>query len=161
MSKNIFLGLVVGVVALFAISGTAMAGTSQGTLTVNANVAATGRIISVDTLDFGTYDPTDTNPLDGQADINYRVAKGVDYWIYISETGVDTRQMNGPVDTLDFDLYTDVARTNRWENTKAEVPTVNSPDNSTQTATVYGQIPALQNVGLGAYTVDLTVTLEF
>jgi spore coat protein U-like protein len=164
MEKGIFLALVVGFVGLFALNGTAMAqGTDTANLNINATVNAVGRIISVGDINFGAYDPTDTNPLDANGSVQYRVAKGVDYWVYISETSPGVREMAGASlpDTLAFDLYTDAPGGTRWGETQATGISGTSVSNASVTSTIYGRVAALQNVGVDTYSETLVITLEF
>jgi spore coat protein U-like protein len=162
MSKNIFLGLVVGLVALFAISGTATAATDTANLQINASVNAVGRITAVGDINFGTYDPTDPAPLDQNGSVSYRVAKGVDYWVYISETSAGVREMSGSgVDVLDFDLYKDSVGGTEWGIDAATGISGTSAGNGTVTNTIFGRVPALQDVAVDAYAETLVITLEF
>ena len=162
MSKHIFLALLVGVVALFAISGTAMAATDTGPLNINASVNAVGRITSVGDIAFGVYDPTDPTPLDANGSVDYRVAKGVDYWVYISETSAGLREMAGSgADTLTFLLYKDSVGGTDWGINSGTGISGTSTGNATVTSTIFGRIPALQDVAVDTYSETLTITLEF
>jgi len=162
MSKHIFLALLVGVVALFAVSGTARAATDTDTLNINASVNAVGRITSVGDIAFGVYDPTDTVPLDANGSVSYRVAKGVSFTMYISETSASLREMaGGGTDTLTFLLYKDSVGGTDWGTTSATGISGTSAGNGTQTNTIFGRVPALQDVAVDAYAETLTITLEF
>lgn len=146
--------------AVVAMAGTAMAATATSNLQVTANVTNGCRIDSVTNVDFGNYGPTD--PVDntaGSGSIVSRCTKGTTYWVYI--TG--TRQMALGAEKLNFQLYTNTARTIAFPATKLEAGagTV-SGSNALVTTNIYGRIPALQDVAAGGpYTATLTATVEY
>jgi spore coat protein U-like protein len=160
--RAFFSALLVGFVASFGIVSPAMAGSDQANLNINANVNAVGRIISVGDVDFGNYDPTDPAPNNANGSVAVRATKGITYKLYMSETGPGLRQMDDAgSELLNFELYTDSARTIRWEEDSASAPTYASSGNTLSTKNIYGQIPQLQNVATGIYYAQLVVTMEF
>jgi spore coat protein U-like protein len=160
--RNFFSALLVGFVAFFGIVSSAMAATDTDNLNINANVNAVGRIVSAGDVDFGNYDPTDTSPNNANGSVAVRATKGIDYKLYISETGLGVRQMDDAgSELLDFELYTNAGRTIRWEEDSASAPSYTSTSNALSTKNIYGQVPALQNVAVGIYFAQLIVTMEF
>lgn len=74
------------------------------------------------------------------------------------------RKMTGGVngDLLNYALYRDAARTEIWGDGTASTFTVSGTgDGTAQASTVYGQIPASQNIAPDAYTDTITVTLTY
>ena len=148
--------------ALVAITPAAFAGTSSGTLTVQASVAANCTISSTATLDFGGYDPVVVNassPKDGTAAMTVACTKGFIPTIGIPTTG---RTMSGGGDTLTYDLYKNAARDQLWGDSGADLFTPGSAPGKNGTAyTIYGRIPGGQDVGVASYSGTIQVTVNF
>ena len=78
---------------------------------------------------------------------------------------VATRQMRSGTNLMNYNLYRDAARTAIWGQTvgvDAMSITLNGiPNNGSKDATfvIYGRIPALQSVGVGAYSDSVTITV--
>jgi spore coat protein U-like protein len=120
---------------------------------------------------FGAYDPQAAGPDDGTGTVNVRCLffdSAVDS-IALGTGGSGTyfpRRMTGGAFNLNYNLYTTAARTNVWGNggggTQTVTPggTFNFPFIN-YSATVYGRIPALQNVGAGTYTDTVVVTVTW
>jgi spore coat protein U-like protein len=118
---------------------------------------------------FGAYNPQSGTPDDGTGTISVRClfidpAPNVALGTGSSGTYAPRRMTNGPW-TLNYNLYTTAARTIVWGNGAGGTQTVtlNAPTGFpffTYTRTVYGRVPASQNVGAGTYndTVVVTVT---
>jgi spore coat protein U-like protein len=71
-----------------------------------------------------------------------------------------------PVDYLSYGLYRDVGRTSPWGNTD-NVDTVSQtlriPNNESRSAdfTIYGRVPAAQDVSAGAYSDSVQLTVLY
>ena len=158
-----------------ALLGVMFAGTSSaattvsGTLTVKANVAQTC-VVTGGTLDFGAYDPTNGTDKTGQADVSVLCTKGTTAAVTFSQgatpnggsCAAPARQMANGTERLGYGLYSDTNRTAALGCDTAN--DVDFTSNSSQTGkviTVYGQIPALQNVAAGAYQDTVTVAVSF
>lgn len=63
-------------------------------------------------------------------------------------------------DFLDYELYEDAARTDIWDNT-LDVQGTGDGSAAGVSHTVYGRIPALQNISADGYTDTITVTLTY
>ena len=137
--------------------GAALAQTSTDTLTVTANVAATARITSVGDIAFGAYDPTDPVGLDSTGSVSVRATNGLAYWIYI---GADRTMTDGTYNLL-YELYSDAPGGAIWGSTLAGGEAYTSTTNAVQTYTIHGRVAALQDVGVGAYTDTVTITMEW
>ena len=152
--------IVIVLVAMMFVLATAsaFAETATSSLQVSANVAASCRISSVTNVVFtNPYDPTDpANNDSGTGDFSFRCTRGTSYDLYI--TG--TRQMASGGDTLNFELYTNAARTTTWPSSSPGV-TGTSGSNAPITRDIYGRINALQDVQAGAYTGTVTITVQY
>ena len=117
---------------------------------------------------FGTYNPTSTSPTDGVGTIHISCDKAPAVKpITISTGGSGTfanRVMKNGSWNLNYNLYTSVARTQIWGNGTGGTASVSyggAGTGPTYTITVYGRIPASQNVGAGSYSDSLLVTITF
>ena len=134
--------------------------------------------VTASTLAFGTYDPLSGTPTDSTTTLNVSCTKGapssetVNYTIALS-TGSGSyvnRTMSSGSQVMNYNLYTTNARTTVWgDGTGATVTSSNSFSLTTSTPTrnrnhtVYGRIPAGQDVGAGGYLTGtpITVTVTF
>ena len=125
---------------------------------------------------FGVYDPQATGALDGTGSVRLDCSNYGTVNVALDDgnaTSYATRRMSNGTDLLPYQLYTDNARSTIWgDGATGATDTVNcfigfSSDGCVSTLfslratrTIYGRIPALQNVGIGNYsdTVRLTIT---
>jgi spore coat protein U-like protein len=151
--------LAVMVLALLTVTGTAFAATASTSLSVTANVQDACRISSnPGTVDFGTYDPTDTSPnIAGQTSFGYKCSKGTNYKVYITRT----KQMLMGTDSLSYDLYSDAGRTVVFPAVAADATQQTSANNGEVTVNIYGKIPAGQDVSAGVHTETDTITIDY
>lgn len=152
-------GLIVVIMAfaLVLTATAAMAATETSALTVSASVSAACRITGVTNLDFGTYDPTDpANDDDGVGDFTFRCTKNTAYDLYIA----GARTMTDGTDTLNFEMYQEVGRTTVWSSATPGI-TGTSASNAQDTRNIYGRITPMQDVGVGAYSGTVTVTIQY
>lgn len=154
--------------SLLTLSQASLALTATTTFTVTATVIGACIINSAANLAFGTYDPTSATPLNGTSNIIVTCTNPTPYTVGLNAgtsvgATVTTRAMTrtaGGTETLGYALYSDAARTANWGNTS---PTWVSGTGTgvQQTLTVYGQIPAAQNVPVASYLDTITVTLTY
>jgi len=143
--------------ALIAVAPAALAGSANGTLTVNASVAANCTIAAA-SLNFGAYDPVVTNAtadLDGSTTMAVACTKGVNPNITTATPG---SAMTGGSYSLNYLLYSDSGRTTSF------VPGFSmgaAPSKSARDLNIYGRVAAGQDVGVSAYTGTITVTVNF
>ena len=78
------------------------------------------------------------------------------------------RAMHAGASALGYQLYTDASRTSIWgdgaggtAHVSQSFGMVSLPFSGTDNYSVYGRIPAHQNVGAGGYTDQITVTITF
>jgi spore coat protein U-like protein len=124
--------------------------------------------VSVSSVNFGTYDvfATSHNDSTGTVTVNCNGgAKNID--ISISRGASSTffpRQMLKGTEQLQYNLYLDAARTAVWGDGSAgtQMGDVRNPvNNQDETLTVFGRIPALQDVSAGSYSDSVTVTVNY
>jgi len=148
----------------------AHAGTATGTFDVTTTVVNSCVINSAGNLVFPNYDVNAGAATTGTSTINVNCTKGDAYTIALSYGGTGTvanRIMVSGGNNLNYNLYTDSGWTKVWNST---CTVGNNCDGGTgagpgggnqQTYTVYGQIPAGQNVPAGSYTDTITLTVTF
>jgi len=117
---------------------------------------------------FGSYDPRSSTPIDGVGTINIGCDKAPavkPITISAGGSGLFTnRVMKNGSWNLNYNLYTSAARTQIWGNGTGGSVSVNYGGPGTgpsYSITVYGRIPASQNVGAGSYSDSLIVTISF
>jgi spore coat protein U-like protein len=112
-------------------------------------------------VSFGKYDTLDPSPLDGVGDVIVQCDAAVPFTIDLGPGGgtIGERLMSGAGGTLNYNLYTDATRTVVWGDGMSGGDVSSSGANVT--TTVYGRIPARQNVVAGAYSDLITVTVSY
>jgi spore coat protein U-like protein len=157
MKKGIIILTALTAIGLLAMNGVSMAATKTNNLNVTATVVANCNITSVTDITFGTYDTTSATPLDANGDMTFRCTKNTSYKTYI--TG--TRTMTGSgADTLTFTLFTDAGHTTSFPIDNSGGATV-APSNAAIVKTIYGRVPATQDVGIDSYAKVLVATVEY
>ncbi|MDN3556609.1 Csu type fimbrial protein [Halomonas maura] len=139
--------------------------TSTTTFLVSATVNDTCEIAATD-LAFGTYDPNAADDMDGTSTVTATCTSGTNYDIGL-DTGQNTpstttRAMSdGVTNTLDYELYSDSARTTVWGNTVGDDTLNVTSAGGAENHTVYGQIPAGQFEPAGSYSDTINVTVTY
>jgi spore coat protein U-like protein len=131
---------------------------------ISANVAA-NCVLTAGSVAFGAYDPlvaNDTTPLDQTGTFTVRCVKGVTANVGLDD-GLNTgRQMSdGGSELLDYELYQDAGRTTVWGETGGARYSYTAANRSAATLTIYGRIPAGQDVAAGSYTDTVVASAEF
>jgi spore coat protein U-like protein len=145
-----------------------LAATTTATFQVTANVAAQCTVSALD-LAFGAVDPLGGN-VDQSTTLTVRCTKNTTYTVGLNAgttTGATLAQrlMANGAATMNYNLYTDAARTAVWGNS-AVAPTwvagTGAGMGTAQVLTVYGRVPSGQtNLAVGGYaepTITVTVT---
>ena len=119
---------------------------------------------------FGNYDVFSGTPNDANGSVTYRCTGvgGASVTIDLSAGGSGTyfprRMTRAGIETLDYNLYLDAARTQIWGNATGGTvrygPTV-PPNNTNVTVNIYGRIPPGQDKSAGNYTDTITATINF
>jgi spore coat protein U-like protein len=153
--------------AAFALtSGSALlgAGTATATLTVTATVAAECTV-GGSTLAFGGYSTLSGSPTDQSTTFSVACTTGTAATMGMdlgaNASGGARRMSNGSGGFLEYELYSDGARTAIWANSGGGLVAYNALSNGAQSQTVYGRIPAGQDANLGSYSDSVTITITF
>jgi spore coat protein U-like protein len=145
--------------------GAAGAATATTTFTVTANVTKVCTVAALP-LSFGSYDPTSATPLDATTTVTLNCTVGTAYNVGLNAgtgTGatVAARKMTSGADTLTYSLYRDAGRTTIWGNTVGTDTTSGTFAIGQAALTVFGRVPAGQNVTAATYTDTITVTVTY
>jgi len=118
--------------------------------------------IAAQGVNFGAYDPLSAQNLDGAGDLEVTCDVAAPYTISLSPGGgtFAARAMVAGVQRLFYNLYTEATRTTVWGDATASTATVSSTAMN-ETHTIYGLMPAGQNVSAGTYNDTIIVTLTF
>jgi spore coat protein U-like protein len=154
---------------LIAATTGAFATLATTTFQVTANVAAQCNVTTAD-LGFGAVDPLGGN-VDQTTTVTVKCTKNSPYTVGLNAgttTGatIAQRLMANGSDTMDYNLYTNAARSTIWGNS-ATAPTwvtgTGAGLGTAQVLTVYGRVPTGQtNLAVGSYTeATVTVTVTY
>lgn len=124
--------------------------------------AAASCDISSQGVNFGSYDTLDPQPLDGAGSIAVVCDEEASFTISLS-SGAGTypaRRLAGGADALVYNLFIDAARIVVWGDGSAGSVTLANTASTAQ-ETVYGRIPARQNVPAGGYADTIVVTITY
>jgi spore coat protein U-like protein len=124
---------------------------------------------SVSGVNFGAYDVFNNSHTDSTGSITYTCASLLTpITIDLSKGNASsyaTRQMRqGDSFTLNYNLFLDANRTTIWGDStggSSRYGPIMPPLLTQVTVTVYGRIPARQNVRVGSYTDTITATINF
>ncbi len=137
--------------------------------------SALGEVCTVSTspIVFGTYVPTASGATDSTSTISVTctgiISISVNYTIKLG-TGLGgsyaPRRMSGGAGTLNYNLYTNAARSVVWGDGSSGTATVSDGYSLgllliTRNYSVYGRIAALQNVAPGVYSDAVLVTVDY
>jgi spore coat protein U-like protein len=162
--RRLLLAAVVGAAVPCALSAD-LPYTATAVLPVVLQIVGTCNVRASD-LSFGAYATGAGTPLGGQTTLvlectaGFAVEVGLDAGQGAGATVQDRRMMSG-TDSLRYGLYQDAARLQVWGDTSG-IDTV--PMNGTgapQSVTIYGQVPANQQVPAGTYSDVITVRVYF
>jgi spore coat protein U-like protein len=129
--------------------------------------------VSATSVSFGSYNVFNASPLDATGRITVHctglVGLLVSYDIKLSTSlsgSYAPRQMASGANRLNYNLYTNATRLTVWGDGSAGTSFVSGSITLvllgvTRIHTVYGRVPALQNVSVGSYSDNITVTLTF
>jgi spore coat protein U domain-containing protein, fimbrial subunit CupE1/2/3/6 len=126
--------------------------------------------VSATGLDFGAYDVFSPFPRDTTGSVTVECDRNppTDVTIAIDRShgsgGFDPRQMRRAAggDRLSYNLYTTASMSTVWGDGSSGTSTVflrKVNRNHPVTTTIYGRMPARQNVSVGSYSDTLTVTI--
>ena len=163
----------VGVAALLLCTTEVEAQTSTSSFTVTATVSANCTVSTVG-ITMGAYDPVVAHvstPLDANGSVTVACTAGATTTIGMdqgsnptatSTAALPERQMADGPNALRYDLYQDSARTTVWGDVGTPaVVSYNSVGFAPTTFTIFGQVPAGQDVNVGTYSDTVTATISF
>lgn len=118
---------------------------------------------------FGSYDVFATTPLDSTGSVTYTCSNvlGATITIDLSRGNASTfqpRQLRKGSTSLNYNLYRDAGTSQIWgDGTGGSVRygPVTPAENSATTVTIFGRIPARQDVSIGSYSDTITATINF
>ena len=119
-------------------------------------------------VSFGTYDVFNSSATTSTGTVTYRCGNS-DHNITITlssgSSGTFTsRTMKKGAENLTYNLFMDAAFTSVWGDGSGTTTTyhIGNPPNGTDVSlTVYGQVPAQQDVSAGSYTDTVVATINF
>jgi len=126
--------------------------------------------ISATGVPFGAYDPTIPSNDDGTGTVSLACSPSVSAPVVALEAGgsgtIAARRMQNGIYLLNYNLFTDTNRLILWGNGVVGATVTLSGGTVTSgqrrfSRTIYGRIPAGQNVGAGTYNDTLVVTVIF
>jgi len=166
MNRSARVALIVGGLAL-GLTAPAFAQTATANLGVSATVAKNCSI-TTSAVAFGSYDPVvthATSPLDGTGSVVVTCTKGagtrIDLGVGANASG-STRRMAGGGDFLTYELYQNTGRTTVWGSGASAGQTIAAaPSRAARTFTVFGRIPAGQDVSAASYADTVVATINF
>ena len=126
--------------------------------------AHAGCSIATTAVAFGTYDPQVATALDGVGSVTTVCDSASTNNVSVAINGggsnnVNARRMTSGASTLGYQLYSNSARSTVWGTGGSALSYTGR--NRTVTRTIYGRIPARQNVTAGSYVDTLIVTVTF
>ena len=139
---------------------------SAALLPVAAQAACT---VNTTAVNFGAYNVFTGSPDDATGRVRLRCTgpRPPSVTVHLDKGGAPSftpRQMRKGSETLDYNLYQDSTRTVIWgDGTGGSQPVVqpNPPLGMNIDVTVYGRIPAGQDVSSGSYSSTVTATIFF
>ena len=140
-------------------------------------IAAVSCSVSAPNVSFGSYDVfagsqiTSTTTISVTCTLTGNATTTVNYAIALSPGLSNTfvqRTMKSGANALGYNLYSNSTRTTVWGDGSGAAPTVSGSMTLTKSArintdspTAYGSVPALQDVGVGAYSDSITITVSY
>lgn len=147
----------------------AAAASVTGLMASNAQ-AASCSFTSVIGVNFGTYEVFDTMPLDSTGSMTLYCSGVQPMDLFTIDLGAGSsgnaanRYMLNGASTLNYNLYLDPTHSAIWgngSNGTSVLGPLSVADQTPTTWTVYGRIPALQNVVAGNYSDTIVITVQF
>ena len=138
----------------------AYAATATTTFTVTANVPNTCSISTTSNLAFGSYADAQ---IDAASAISVTCTSGGAYTVGLdngNNYSAPNRRMTNGSAFLNYELYKETGRTNRWGSSGGELVS-GVGTGSAQALDVFGRLPASQGLIAGSYTDTITATITY
>lgn len=139
------------------------AATQTSNFTVTATVNANCTILT-NNLDFGNYLGAQ---IDASTTMTINCTNGTPYTVALnigtgSGATYASRVLTSGASTMNYNLFTDIARTTVWGDGTSSSQLNNGTGSGTnQTLTVYGRLPGSQTPTSGTYTDTVTATVTY
>jgi spore coat protein U-like protein len=124
--------------------------------------------ISATSVNFGSYNVFNGTALNSTGRITYRCnASAANVSISLSKGASSTynpRTLRKGAEPLNYNLYRNAARTNIWGDGTGGTSVytrADPPNNSNVNVTIYGRIPAGQDVSAGSFSDTIAATINF
>lgn len=150
---------------LLAAASDAAAQSASATFQVSAAVVKTCTI-SATAIDFGAYDTVGANataPADQTGTVTLRCTRGTNYSVALGQgdnfSGGRRMRLGASGEYLSYQLYSDAGRTSVWDGAAPVSGT--AANRSAFNLTVFGRVPAAQDVIEGAYLDTISATVNF
>ena len=146
-----------------AAGGLALAGVLAMALPASAALC----FIGTTGVSFGSYSVFTTTPLDSTGSVSIFCIGDASVTVALDRGGAPSfnpRRMLQGTEALNYNLYLDAARTKIWgDGTGGSQVYVNTdvPNLRTVPVTIFGRIPAQQDVSAGSYSNSITATINF
>jgi spore coat protein U-like protein len=157
----------IGLLAALVLCGVANSATLTGTLPVSASVSHTCQNLVVASLIHGSYDPASAADNDAQSTLSVQCTNTTPI-SFSASTGIGTlaqRQMGSGTNRLDYNLFTNSARTNVWGDGTGGTSTIAAVGAGLLAATsipIFSRIPKGQSsVVPGSYSDSIVVTVTY
>jgi spore coat protein U-like protein len=140
--------------------------TVQTTFRVSARVEAVCQVTAVD-LDFGVYTGVQGGPVRvGSTQMQATCTPGTTYNVGLNEgttagATINQRKMASGANTLNYQLYSDSARSVIWGNTVGTDTVTGVGNGLAIDHTVYGSLPGGQAVPAGDYADTITIRIYY
>lgn len=162
---------------IFVISAPVFAATQTANLPISATVII-NCTISTAPVAFGNYDPVGANgtvaqPLDATGSVIVACTKGASGLRIDLNNGLNgavapamgtttTRTMNNGANYLDYELFSNAARTTVWGSGAVNgLAIANAPSKAARTFTVYGRVPGGQDASALAFADTVVATINY
>lgn len=163
MKRGITVLLVLGILPWGGLH--AQGQTATTTFQVKASVQAVCEVTATD-LDFGTYSSQGSSALQNQTTLKATCTPNSSYNIGLNAgtspgATVTARKMVQGTQVLNYNLYSDAARSTNWGNTPGTDTVTGVGTGLAVDHPVYGAVPAKQVVPAGNYSDTITVTIYY
>jgi spore coat protein U-like protein len=146
-----------------------LAASKTQSMPVQAQVNANCNFTSSNTMDFLNYDPIAAGALGGTVGVTVRCTKGaavsigIDTGAHAGTVAGSTRamQLGASTNRLGYDFYQDSLYATLWTTSGGGLYSYTAVNNTPATVTIYGRVPAGQDVPAGLYQDTVIVTVNY
>jgi len=166
---SVLAGAVAAALVMGSVQAAAPAASPSTTLNAGTSVAAKCTTLTATAITFDAYGPDEANDNTKDTTLTVRCTLNTPITIAMDKgtngSSTSARKLlittNGRSDTLNYNLYSDSARSILWGEGSNKVSGTGEGLLKTSTYNVYGKIPAEQDVTPGSYADAVTVTVAY